>query len=160
VCDFRTGSFAALTTIWITRAAAITLASGAIGMPLTESTPFVPSFFYGAKSMLKFSKAKLSILTLALALNSGTPSLLGAEETIENAGVALGVTAGNMWFIPIKAISVSMGALSGALSFVVTGGNLDLTNQIWRDTVQGPYVITPELARKAIGDRPELSEAK
>jgi hypothetical protein len=110
--------------------------------------------------MLKFSKAKLSILTLALALNSVTPSLLGTKETIENAGVALGVTAGNMWFIPIKAISVSMGALSGALSFVVTGGNLDLTNQIWRDTAQGPYVITPDLARKAIGDRPELSEAK
>jgi hypothetical protein len=110
--------------------------------------------------MLKFSKAKLSMLTLALVLNSVTPSLLGAEETIENAGVALGVTAGNMWFIPIKAISVSMGVLSGALSFVVSGGNLDLTNQIWRDTAQGPYVITPELARKAIGDRPELSEAK
>jgi hypothetical protein len=110
--------------------------------------------------MLKFSKTKLSMLTLALVLSSLTPAILGAEETIENAGVALGVTAGNMWFIPIKAISVSMGALSGALSFLVTGGNLDLTNQIWRDTTEEPYVITPELARKGIGERPELSEAK
>jgi hypothetical protein len=49
-----------------------------------------------------------------------------------------------------------MGALSGALSFVLTGGNEELTRQIWRDTSAGPYIITPELAKKAIGERPEL----
>ena len=48
---------------------------------------------------------------------------LRAEDTIEKAGVVTGVTAGNMWFIPLKAISVSMGAISGALSFVLTGGD-------------------------------------
>jgi hypothetical protein len=110
--------------------------------------------------MFKFAKAKLSMITLALVLNGATSSLLGAEDAIEKAGAAVALTAGNVLFIPIKTISVSMGALSGALSFVVTGGNLDLTNQIWRDTTAGPYVITPELAKKAIGDRPELSEAK
>ena len=110
--------------------------------------------------MFKLTKAKLSLITLALVLNSPMSSVVGAEDAIEKAGAAVALTAGNALFIPIKAISVSMGALSGALSFVVTGGNLDLTNQIWRDTTAGPYVITPELAKKAIGDRPELSEAK
>jgi hypothetical protein len=43
---------------------------------------------------------------------------------------------------------------------VLTGGNADLTRQIWRDTTEGPYLITPQLARKAIGQRPELSEPK
>jgi hypothetical protein len=55
---------------------------------------------------------------------------------------------------------VLMGGVSGALSFVLTGGNADLTRQIWRDTTEGPYFITPELARKAIGHRPELREPK
>jgi len=62
--------------------------------------------------------------------------------------------------LPAKAISVSMGMVSGALSFLLTGGNADLTRQIWRDTTEGPYFITPQQARKAIGDRPELREPK
>jgi hypothetical protein len=73
------------------------------------------------------------------------------------AGVITAVTAGNMLFIPLKAISFSMGAFSGALSFVLTGGDEEVMRQVWRDTLQGPYVITPELAKKAIGERPELN---
>ena len=82
-----------------------------------------------------------------------------AEDAIETAGVAVGVTVGNMWFLPGKAIAMSMGALSGALSYILTGGNAELTKQIWQDTLQGPYVITPSLARTSIGERPELLES-
>jgi len=82
-----------------------------------------------------------------------------AEDAIETAGIAAGVTAGNMWFLPIKAISISVGALSGVLSFMLTG-NADLSKQIWQDTTQGPYAITPEVAKQAVGDRPELREKK
>jgi len=89
-----------------------------------------------------------------------TPSLLRAEDTIEKAGVAVGVTAGNVVFLPAKAISTSMGLFFGALSFVLTGGNAELTQQIWRDTTEGPYLITPAVARKAIGKRPDLSETE
>jgi hypothetical protein len=96
------------------------------------------------------------VLTIALI----SPAPLRAEDGIEKAGVAVGLTAGNMWFLPIKAITVGIGALSGALSYVVTGGNAELTKQIWRDTSQGPYLITPEVAHKAIGERPELTENK
>jgi hypothetical protein len=70
------------------------------------------------------------------------------------------MTAGNMWIIPAKAISTSMGLLFGSLSLVLSGGNTELTRQIWRDTTEGPYVITPEVAKKAIGERPELLERK
>jgi hypothetical protein len=92
----------------------------------------------------------------ALSLSSSTAN---AEDAIETAGVAVGVTLGNVLFLPIKAITVSMGAVSGAFSYIVTG-NADLTKQIWRDTTEGPYVITPELARTSIGQRPELLEPK
>lgn len=85
---------------------------------------------------------------------------LRAEEVIEQAGVAVGVTAGNLLFVPIKAIALTVGALSGALSYAATGGNEELSRQIWRDTLRGPYVITPEIARTAIGHRPEIEEPK
>ena len=105
---------------------------------------------------------KNQILTgvIALTLVALAPKVLRAEDNIEKAGVAVGVSAGNMWFLPIKAIVMSVGAISGAISYIVTGGNTELTQQIWRDTQQGPYVITPELARTSIGRRPELEEKK
>jgi len=97
---------------------------------------------------------------IALSIVAVMPQTVRAEDNIEKAGVAVGVTAGNMWFLPIKAIAMSVGAISGALSYVVTGGNSELTQQIWRDTQQKPYVITPELARTAVGRRPELEDKK
>src|ERR1044072_8393467 len=104
---------------------------------------------------MKYSAtAAAVVLTITLI----TPALLRAEDAIETAGVAVGVTAGNMWYLPVKAIVVAIGALSGAFSYVVTGGNAELTQQIWRDTSQGPYVITPEVARMGIGKRPELTD--
>src|SRR5581483_5558507 len=70
-----------------------------------------------------------------------------AEDAIESAGVGVGVALGNILFLPVKAISVTMGALSGGLSLALTG-NADLSQQIWRDTSQGPYAITPEVSRQ------------
>jgi hypothetical protein len=103
---------------------------------------------------------RLLAAALVWTLISLFPALLRAEDAIEKAGVAVGVTAGNLWFLPIKAITVTIGHLSGALSYVVTGGNTELTQQIWQDTTEGPYLITPELARKSIGRRPELEDIK
>jgi hypothetical protein len=98
--------------------------------------------------------------TVALAtIMAGTlPTGLRAEDNIEKAGVAIGVTAGNAMFLPSKALSASMGLFFGALSFLLTGGDTEVTHQMWRFSTEGPYLITPELARKAIGRRPELSE--
>ena len=108
--------------------------------------------------MLRRTRTQLFTIALALILSGLSPALLRAEDAIEKAGVAVGVTAGNLWFIPIKAISVSIGILSGGLSYLLSGGNLDLTNQIWQDTTEGPYLISPSVARKSIGERPELPD--
>jgi hypothetical protein len=108
--------------------------------------------------MVKLRQLPLAVLVSALIGLS--PSLLKAEEAIEKAGIGVGVTAGNLLFLPIKAISLTIGALSGALSYVVTGGDTEVTRQVWRDTTEGPYVITRDLAHTAIGDRPETALTK
>lgn len=111
--------------------------------------------------MLKVIKANLSITGLVLILAGTFPSLpVRADDAVEKAGVAVGLTAGNMVVVPAKAISMSMGMLFGAVSFILTGGNAELTKQIWQDTIEGPYLVTPELARKSIGERPELTRQK
>jgi len=104
-------------------------------------------------------RMKLSLPgAVLLAATLASPLPLFAEEPNEIAGMAVGLTAGNMWFVPIKAISVVMGLTGGAVSFVLSGGNADLTQQIWRDTTEGPYLIIPGVARKAVGERPELQQ--
>ena len=106
-------------------------------------------------------KTKLAAAVALLTLTSVAPAQLRAEDVIEEAGVVTGVSAGNMWFLPIKYLMVMpVAAVVGGVSFVVTGGNTELTKQIWQDNFQGPYVITPELARKSIGQRPELELKK
>ena len=105
-------------------------------------------------------KIKLAAVVALLTLTSVAPAHLRAEDVIEKAGVATGVTVGNSIAVPLKAVTMVIGALSGVLSFIVTGGNTELTQQIWQDTFQGPYVVTPELARMSVGQRPELDLKK
>jgi hypothetical protein len=102
-----------------------------------------------------WSRNKFRFAVIGIVLLCAAP--VRAEDTIEKSGTTAGLTIGNVLVAPMKAISVSMGVISGALSLLLTG-NADLSRQIWRDTVQGPYVITPEVAKKAIGERPELEQ--
>ena len=104
-------------------------------------------------SRLKSNRALPIILTLAILL---APLPVLADDPIETAGVGVGVTAGNVIALPLKAVSVLVGLTFGAASFVLSGGNTELTKQIFSDITDGPYVITPEVARTAIGERPEL----
>ena len=54
---------------------------------------------------------------IALSIIAAMPQTLRAEDNIEKAGVAVGVSAGNIWFLPLKAVTVSVSALTGALSY-------------------------------------------
>ena len=101
----------------------------------------------------------LAAVILAVLLSGFFAAGSRAEDVIEKAGIAAGVTGGNTVVIPFKAFSVAMGVLSGALSLLLTG-NFDLSKQIWEDTTQGPYLVTPDVAKQAVGDRPELREKK
>jgi hypothetical protein len=103
-------------------------------------------------------RSQLALAAWILSFAFLPTGLLRAEDVIEKAGVGVGVTVGNMWVLPAKLISMTMGAVSGAFSYIVTGGNADLTKQIWRDTSEGPYLVTPEVARMGVGKRPELTE--
>jgi hypothetical protein len=105
-------------------------------------------------------KTRIIAALIALAIVVA-PSIARAEDVIEQAGVATGMSAGNMWFLPIKYLMVMpVSAFFGGLSYVVTGGNTELTEQIWQDNFQGPYIIDADLARKGIGKRPELEAKK
>ena len=101
----------------------------------------------------------LAVCLLGAILNVPLAPALRAEEGVEKTAVVVGQTVGNIIFVPIKALTVVWGAIAGAISYPLSAGNAELTRQIWRDTSEGPYVITPEVAKMAVGERPELEEA-
>jgi len=101
-------------------------------------------------------KAALPVMLIVAILLA--PLSVPAEDAIEKAGIGVGVTAGNVVLLPMKALSVFVGLTFGSLSFILSGGNAELTKQIWNDVTEGPYVITPEVARTGIGERPELKK--
>lgn len=109
--------------------------------------------------MSKRTRMKSLGITL-LIIASLSPLPIFASDLVKKAGVGIGITAGNMWFVPVKGISLFWGLTGGALSFVLSGGNAELTQQIWENTTQGPFLITPDLAQTAIGERPELQPKK
>lgn len=101
------------------------------------------------------ARNSFSALVLAALLVALSPARSSAEDLIEKSGAAIGMGIGNLVYVPAKAVSVFIGALSGVLSYVFTGGDTEVAQQVWRDTQTGPYYITPELAKTAIGERPE-----
>ena len=86
------------------------------------------------------------------------PTVLLGADLREEAGIGVGLTAGNVVSLPAKAVSLGVALPAGLLSFIVTGGDTEVTRQIWQNSTEGPYLITPGVAKKAIGERPELRE--
>lgn len=104
--------------------------------------------------MTRLQKDIFSTLCLTALLLS--PLSLHADE--QRTGPRPGTIILSIFYLPVKATTVAWGLTSGAMSYVLSGGNAELTRQIWRDTTEGPYLITPEIVRASIGERPELEK--
>ncbi|MFQ5851185.1 MAG: hypothetical protein ACE5JU_11440 [Candidatus Binatia bacterium] len=104
--------------------------------------------------MSKSTRIK-SLLATLLLLAYLSPLTVYAGDFIEESGVALGVVVGNLIYVPLKATTMTLALPQGLLSWLLSAGNDQLTEQIWLDNLEGPYLITPALARVAIGKRPE-----
>ena len=102
--------------------------------------------------MVKFLFAALLLCSLL------TPPALFADGFIEEAGVGVGVVAGNLIYVPMKITTMILALPQGVFSWFLSGGNDQLSEQILGEAMEGPYFITPELARFAIGERPEPLE--
>ncbi len=100
--------------------------------------------------MVKFLLAALLLCSLL------TPPTLFAGDFIEEAGVGVGVVAGNLIYVPVKITTMILAVPQAFFSWFLSGGNDQLAEQFLDETLEGPYFITPELARFAIGERPEL----
>ena len=106
--------------------------------------------------MAQFLKLRfLLIVFFVIALLS--PTYLHAGEAVEKAGVATGVTVGNLVFVPVKLSLMAFAAPVAVISWLGSFGDTQQVKAIWKGTTEKPYFISREAARKAIGERPDLT---
>ncbi len=60
-------------------------------------------------------------------------------------GYGAGSLASNLLYIPAKLIYALFGGLVGGGAWVLTAGNTQTANTIWRSSLGGDYVVTPDM---------------
>jgi hypothetical protein len=84
----------------------------------------------------------------------GTPQVEQPESGGVNwkgAGLGAATLLANVGYIPAKTVYGILGGIAGAAGFALTGGNQQTANSIWRSSLGGDYVLTPDMIR---GDAP------
>jgi hypothetical protein len=60
-------------------------------------------------------------------------------------GIGAGTVAGNVLYVPAKMVYGILGGITGGASYLLTGGNTQTANTIWRSSLGGDYVLTPDM---------------
>jgi hypothetical protein len=60
-------------------------------------------------------------------------------------GVGAGTVAGNILYVPAKLVYGILGGITGAATYALTGGNTQTANTVWRSSLGGDYVLTPDM---------------
>ena len=60
-------------------------------------------------------------------------------------GIGAGTVAGNVFYIPAKVVYGILGGIAGGAGYALTGGNKQVADTIWRSSLGGDYVLTPDM---------------
>jgi hypothetical protein len=66
-------------------------------------------------------------------------------------GIGAGTIAGNLVYVPAKLVYGILGGIAGGAGYALTGGNKQVADSIWRSSLGGDYVLTPD---KITGQKP------
>ncbi|MHB8381472.1 MAG: hypothetical protein ACYDC3_03910 [Candidatus Binataceae bacterium] len=61
------------------------------------------------------------------------------------AGYGAAALFGNLFYIPAKLVYAVLGGIGGGAAFLLTAGNTQTANTIWRSSLGGDYVLTPQM---------------
>ena len=111
--------------------------------------------------------AALSISGLAMAQDTGSgpavqspmqlPGTSGAPQAQvpqpqeqsgvnwKGVGIGAGTVVGNALYMPAKLVYGILGGIAGGAGWALTGGNTQVSNTIWRTSLGGDYVLTPNM---------------
>src|SRR5215472_328147 len=97
----------------------------------------------------------LALALPAMAQTGGSGSTPGAQAQVpqptdnsvnwKGVGIGAGTVAGNVLYVPAKLVYGILGGITGGASYLLTGGNTQTANTIWRSSLGGDYVLTPDM---------------
>jgi hypothetical protein len=79
------------------------------------------------------------------------PQPQGGGVDWKGVGVGAGTLGANVFYIPAKLVYGILGGIGGGAGYVLTGGNTQVSDTIWRSSLGGDYVVTPDMIK---GDQP------
>jgi hypothetical protein len=62
-----------------------------------------------------------------------------------DAGIGVATMFADVVYVPVKFVYAALGGIAGGFAFVLTGGNTQVSNTIWRSALGGDYVLTPRM---------------
>lgn len=60
-------------------------------------------------------------------------------------GIGVGAVASNLVYVPAKLVYGILGGIAGGAGYALTGGNKQVADSIWRSSLGGDYVLTPDM---------------
>jgi hypothetical protein len=81
----------------------------------------------------------------------GPPATTQVPQPADNnvnwpgAGYGAGALLCNVLYIPAKLVYAILGGLVGGGTFLITAGNQQAANTVWRSALGGDYVVTPQM---------------
>lgn len=63
----------------------------------------------------------------------------------KGAGIGAAALVANVGYIPAKMAYAILGGITGGVGYALTGGNQNAANSIWRSSLGGDYVVTPDM---------------
>ena len=87
-----------------------------------------------------------AILVMVLVVQ-GVPPACAEEGTGAQVGWGLATVGSNILYVPSKLVYAGVGGLTGGMAYVLTAGNRESANNIWRPSMGGTYLLTPPMVR-------------
>lgn len=68
-----------------------------------------------------------------------------SEEEHHSALTYVGTVLGDVVYFPAKVVFAGAGALTSGVAYVLTLGDSSVSNNIWNASVNGNYILTPDM---------------
>jgi len=86
---------------------------------------------------------RVLVALVVLGVVLGRPAVLRAESAAAEFGLAVGAAAGNLLYLPGKVVVALGGLVLGAVTGVLTGGDVRAAYAVWVPAASGTYLLTP-----------------
>lgn len=86
------------------------------------------------------------VVAVAVATSLGLSAVPArAGDYAMESGMGIAAVAVDLVYIPVKVVYATLGGITGGFAYLLTGGNFETASSIWKPSMGGTYVVTPNM---------------